>query len=220
MNSEDFHIELQADLTVSDLARFRLSRRVGVDTETAGMNIFRDPLCLVQLCDAEGTVTLVKTNRWNEALLLKELFQDSGTQKIFHNAVFDCSVILLNLGVEVNNAYCTKIASQIIRTYSLEHGLLPVVKDLLGVELDKSHRSTDWNDNHLSNEQLCYAIRDVVYLIKAQEKLEEKIHSRGYLSTGITYDELNQRFQSYIPTIVHAQLNGWEFVFRDKGFVF
>lgn len=204
------------DLSALDLVRIRQSGIVAVDTEMTGVNFHRDLLCLVQIADPSGMIKLIKANDWRKAKNLHDLFLDQNIIKVFHFALMDCSFILKHVGVEVHNSYCTKIASKLIRTYSQKHSLSAMIEELFQVILDKSLSSTNWCQTDLTEHQLQYAANDVLWLIKLREKLEEMLAERGYMPTGLSYSELNNRCQAFIPTLVHLRINGWE-VGKDEN---
>lgn len=209
MNVND-KLTLQQDLSTSDLVRLRESSIVAVDCEMTGLNPNRDLLCLVQLCDVAGNVTLVQTSHWRTSSLLREFFLDPSIVKVFHFAVNDCSFILKQMGIEVSSAYCTKIASKLARTYSQDHRLATIVQEFFRVQLDKAQQSTYWCGATLTLEQLQYAANDVIWLIELKSKLDKLLEAKGVLPTGISYAELNQQCQAFIPHLVHLRLNGWE----------
>jgi len=211
---------LQEDLTDDDLERLLACEAVAVDTELTGLNPNRDLLCLVQICDDERTVNFLKTRNWAACENLKRLLLDPGVIKIFHFALADCSFFLTNLGVTVQNAYCTKIASKIARTYSPEHSLSVLVKEFFRVDLDKTQTSTDWLRDDLTPEQLKYAANDVLWLIDLKRELEGILSRKGNLPTSLTYEELNARCQTFIPNLVHLSVNGWDFGREDRNSVF
>jgi len=146
---------------------------VAVDTETLGLNIHRDRLCLVQLSAGDGSAHLVQFDgKSYEAPRLKALLADPSLTKIFHFARFDIAVLERNLGVATTPLYCTKIASKLVRTYTDRHGLKDLVAELLGVELSKQQQSSDWAAHELSPQQLAYAASDVLHLHALKDKLD------------------------------------------------
>lgn len=121
------------------------SGSIAIDSETMGLNILRDRLCLVQISGGDGNAHLVQFEPGNyEAPNLKKLLADEKIQKIFHFARFDLATLRVYLGVEVQNIYCTKIASRLVRTYSDSHGLKALCEELLGIEISKKQQSSDW----------------------------------------------------------------------------
>lgn len=147
---------------------------VAVDTEAMGLRIKRDRLCLVQLCSESGDVHLVQipSCQRNNAVNLKKLLEDESVLKIFHFARFDIELLNYTFGIRVNNIYCTKIASKLVRTYTDKHGLKNLCKEILNVEISKQEQSSDWGKEDLSEDQLKYAAGDVLYLHRLKEKLD------------------------------------------------
>ncbi|MEM9246790.1 MAG: ribonuclease H-like domain-containing protein [Cyanobacteria bacterium P01_F01_bin.153] len=182
---------------------------LAVDTETMGLRPWRDRLCLVQLCDREGRVSVVRIERGQEeAPNLQAVLENANSTKIFHFARFDIATLWYNLNIEASPVFCTKIASKLVRTYSPKHGLKALVEELAGVDLDKSAQSSDWgNAMALSDEQLEYASNDVRYLITAKEKLEVMLDREERT-------ELAQDCFSCLPTIVTLDLMHYDNIFE------
>ncbi len=102
--------------------------------------------------------------------------ENPAIEKVFHFARFDVAALASGLGIEVKTIFCTKIASKLARTYSPRHGLKEVIKELVGVELDKQAQSSDWGQiDELNKNQLAYAANDVRYLIPAKRTLEKML---------------------------------------------
>ena len=153
---------------------------VAVDTETLGLNILRDRLCLVQLSAGDGTAHLVQLDGSDySAPRLKALLTEPALTKIFHFARFDVAVLERNLGVTTTPIYCTKIASKLVRTYTDRHGLKDLVAELLNIELSKHQQSSDWAAAELSQQQLAYAASDVLHLHALKEKLDAMLDREG-----------------------------------------
>ncbi|MEQ9369594.1 ribonuclease H-like domain-containing protein [Coleofasciculus sp. F4-SAH-05] len=161
------------DLPDALLKTYLNAEAIAVDTETMGLIYQRDRLCLVQLCDPQDRVTVIRIDKkQTEAPNLKQLLEAQTVLKVFHFARFDLAILRQNLDIYVQPVFCTKIASKLARTYTNRHGLKDLVMDLEQVELDKSSQSSDWgNPNNLSDEQLRYAANDVRYLLSVRQKL-------------------------------------------------
>ncbi len=161
------------DLSSETLSRYLSAEAIAVDTETMGLIPQRDRLCLVQLCDASGYVTVIKISKnQTEAPNLKTLMEAKNIIKVFHFARFDVAQFTYTLGIETTSIFCTKIASKLARTYTSSHGLKSLVQELETVELDKTSQCSDWgNAANLSDEQLSYAANDVRYLLPLKDKL-------------------------------------------------
>lgn len=153
---------------------------VAVDTETLGLNVNRDRLCLVQLSAGDGSAHLVQFDGSDYAAPhLKALLTDPSTVKIFHYARFDIAVLEKYLGVATTPIYCTKIVSKLVRTYTDRHGLKDLVGELTGVELSKQQQSSDWAASQLSEQQLAYAASDVLHLHAVKAKLDAMLAREG-----------------------------------------
>jgi len=177
---------------------------VAIDTEAMGLDPARDRLCLIQIFDGETDCHMVQFENSNtESPNLIKLLNDENIQKIFHFARFDMAALKHALKIDVKNVYCTKIASKIARTYTNNHGLKDLCKELLGVEISKKQQSSDWGNTNLSKEQIAYAANDVIYLHQIKNKLDEMLvrEDRQLLVDACL---------SFLPTRVELDLRGWE----------
>ncbi|HEY9625324.1 MAG TPA: ribonuclease H-like domain-containing protein [Crinalium sp.] len=208
MNSEDFQL-FDRDLSDAALEMFLQANAIAADTETMGLLPQRDRLCLVQLCDPNNRVAVVRILQGQtEAPNLKRLLEAEHSLKVFHFARFDIATLRYHLNIQVNPIFCTKIASKLARTYSPRHGLKDVVQELEQVELDKTAQSSDWgNAVNLSPEQLRYACGDVRYLISIQTKLTDMLKREGRW-------ELAQQCFACLPTIAMLDLLQYQNIFE------
>lgn len=152
---------------------------IAVDTETMGLNLNRDRLCLVQIGDGKDNAYLVQIQKGADCPNLKKVLTDTNILKIFHFARFDVAKLYHDLGIVVTPVYCTKIASKLCRTSSPYHGLKNVCFDLLGVSLSKEQQTSDWGTEKLSKEQQQYAANDVLYLHAVKKKLDALLVREG-----------------------------------------
>jgi len=150
---------------------------VAIDTETMGLNLQRDRLCLIQLSNGDGNAHLVQISKKsfedkNNFVNLKKIFQNPNSTKLFHFARFDVAVIEKNICPINGQIYCTKIASKLSRTFGAKHGLSDLCRDLLDIELDKYNQTSDWGAPILNESQLQYAASDVIYLHRLKKELD------------------------------------------------
>jgi ribonuclease D len=178
---------------------------VAIDSETMGLNLHRDRLCLLQMSAGDGTAHLVKFAPDDDyaAPNLKRLLADPAVLKLYHYARFDVGVLQRRLGVIAGPIYCTKIASKLCRTYTDRHGLKDLCRELLGVELSKQQQSSDWGAPELSKEQRQYAASDVLYLHDLKTRLDTMLERLGRTAMA-------QSCFDFIPTRVALDLAGWE----------
>ncbi|WP_420434773.1 ribonuclease D [Hyphobacterium sp.] len=177
---------------------------VAVDTETLGLSLVRDKLCLVQLSTGDGDAHIVQMDRDSyDCPNLKALLADAGVEKILHFARFDVAMIRKYLGVTLAPVFCTKIASKLTRTYTDRHGLKDVTRELLGIELSKQQQSSDWGAAELSDAQLEYAASDVLYLHALRDHLTEKLEREGRM-------EIARACFDFLPTRADLDLLGWD----------
>jgi ribonuclease D len=197
------------DLPDDWLKDYLTADSIAVDTETMGLIYQRDRLCLVQLCDAKGRVTVVRIAKGqNSAPKLQQLLESPDVLKVFHFARFDVAMLQQSLGIRVNPLFCTKIASKLARTYSGRHGLKDLVRELEQVELDKSAQSSDWGDPaNLSEEQLDYAANDVRYLLSLRQKLMRMLEREERW-------KLAQQCFEALPVMVALDLHHYKDIFE------
>lgn len=177
---------------------------VAVDSETMGLRLGRDPLCVVQLSDGGGDAHVVKLDRATyDAPNLKRLLTDPAVTKIFHYGRFDIAMFWLHLGIVTGPVYCTKIASKLARTYTDRHGLKDLTRELLGIEISKAQQSSDWGAAALSDEQVAYAASDVLHLHALRAHLESMLAREGR-------DELARACFDFLPRRALLDVAGWE----------
>lgn len=176
---------------------------VAIDTETLGLQVARDALCVVQLSAGDGEAHVVRMVRpAYDCPNLKALLVDPKVEKIFHFARFDVAVMKHWLGVDVAPLFCTKIASKLARTYTDRHGLKDLVRELAGIELNKQQQSSDWAAETLSEAQTHYAASDVLHLHVARERLIAMLTREGRM-------DLAQACFDFLPVRAALDLAGW-----------
>jgi ribonuclease D len=177
---------------------------VAIDSETMGLRLGRDPLCVVQISAGDGDAHVVRLSRPDyDCPNLKALLTDPTVTKLFHFGRIDIAMFQLHLGVTTSPVYCTKIASKLARTYTDRHGLKDVTRELLGVDLSKVQQSSDWGSPTLSPEQLAYAASDVLHLHALRTRLNAMLVREGRM-------ELAEAAFAYLPHRAILDLAGWE----------
>ena len=187
--------DLPADWTYGDA--------VAIDTETLGLSLARDRLCVVQLSRGDGDAEVVKIEPGQRnAPNLERLLKDPNVVKLFHFGRFDMAVLQHAFGVMAEPVYCTKIASKIARTYSDRHGLKDLTRELIGVEISKQQQSSDWGAEALTDAQLAYAASDVLHLHALRQKLDAMLAREGR-------DGLARAAFAFLPERVRLDLAGF-----------
>lgn len=191
----------EGDLPAGALAN---ATAVAIDSETMGLRLGRDPLCVIQLSDGGGDAHVVKLDRDGyDAPNLKRLLTDPAVLKIFHFGRFDIAMFWLHLGVVTAPVYCTKIASKLARTYTDRHGLKDVTKELLGIDVSKAQQSSDWGAARLSDDQIAYAASDVLHLHALRERLDAMLVRERR-------DHLARACFEFLPHRAMLDVAGWE----------
>ena len=150
-----------------------LGNIVAVDSEFMGLNVKRDPLCLIQVSSGNSDAHIVQFDRktYNAPNLVK-LLTNKNITKIFHFARADLGHIKHYLKVNVENILDTKIASKLARSYSDNHSLKTLIKEFINIDISKQFQSSDFG-GELTEKQLQYCANDVIYLHKIHSKLNQ-----------------------------------------------
>ena len=175
---------------------------VAVDTETMGLRLHRDRLCVVQLSAGDGHAHIVQIIPGQPSPNLAKIFADPTLVKIFHFARFDLAMIQKHLGVRCAPVYCTRTASRLTRTNTDKHGLKDLCKEILGVEMSKQQQSSDWGADTLSEAQIDYAASDVLYLHALKAKLDDMLAREGRTA-------LAEACFRFLPARAALDLAGW-----------
>ena len=148
-----------------------LGNRIAVDGEFMGLNVRRDPLCLIQLSSGNTDAHIIQFNRNNyNAPNLVKILSDDKIIKIFHYSRADLAHIKYYLKTDVNNILDTKICSKLSRSYSDNHSLKTLIKEFINIDISKQFQSSDFG-GELSPAQLKYCANDVIYLHKIHDEL-------------------------------------------------
>jgi len=176
---------------------------VAIDTETLGLNLHRDRLCVVQISPGDGTADVIQIEAGQKkAPNLVKLLKDRSITKIFHFGRFDLAVLAHAFGTMPQPVFCTKIASKLTRTYTDRHGLKELCNELLDVSISKQQQSSDWAAEILSQAQLEYAASDVLYLHRLKAVLEQRLERDGRAKQA-------EACFKFLPTRSELDLMGW-----------
>ena len=150
-----------------------LGNILAIDGEFMGLNVRRDPLCLIQISSGNSDAHIIQLNRSNyRAPNLVKILADNSISKIFHYGRADIAHIKFYLKTDTNNILDTKIASKLARSYSDNHSLKTLIKEFLNVDISKQFQSSDFG-GELTPAQLKYCANDVIYLHKIHEELNK-----------------------------------------------
>ncbi|MCC8483744.1 MAG: ribonuclease H-like domain-containing protein [Rickettsia endosymbiont of Labidopullus appendiculatus] len=182
---------------------FNIAGDLAIDTETMGLKVHRDRLCLLQMSNGDGDAYLVNFIDKNYAAPnLKKLLLDKNRCKIFHYARFDLAAIKKYLEIDLENIFCTKISSKLVRTYTDSHGLKDLCRELLSVQISKQQQSSYWGRNELTEEQKEYAAKDVLYLHQLRSILQDRLLAENRL-------DLAKQIFKFLPIRANLDLIGW-----------
>ncbi len=156
-----------------------LGNIIAVDGEFMGLNVNRDPLCLIQISTGNSDAHIIQLDRKNyKAPILNKILSDEKIIKIFHYGRADMAHIKHYLKTETKNIQDTKIASKLARSYSDSHSLKTLIKEFINIDISKQFQSSDFGGD-LSPAQLKYCANDVVYLHKIHEELNKILIREG-----------------------------------------
>ena len=207
---KDFNL-FENDITDEAFDYYSKQSVLSCDTETRGLVIPRDRLCLIQLCDKNDVVSVVrfasKEAFQKKSQNLVKLLEDEKILKLFHFARFDIAVIKQYLKCDTNNVFCTKIASKLVRTYTDRHSLKELTYELLKISLDKSNQTSDWASSELTDSQIEYACNDVKVLIPIYEKIIAMLERENL-------KELSFELSRALKVVTQADLLGYHSIFE------
>ena len=150
-----------------------LGNVIAIDGEFMGLNVRRDPLCLIQISSGKNDAHIVQLDRSNyDAPNLKKILSNATITKIFHYGRADIAHIKYYLKTETNNILDTKIASKLARSYSDNHSLKTLIKEFMSIDISKQFQSSDFG-GELTPAQQKYCANDVIYLHKIHAELEK-----------------------------------------------
>ena len=177
----------------------KLGNLIAVDGEFMGLNVGRDPLCLIQLSSGNSEAHIVQFDRKTyDCPNLIKLLVDENITKIFHYGRADMAHIKYYLKTETNNILDTKIASKLARSYSDSHSLKTLIKEFINIDVSKQFQSSDFG-GELSSAQLKYCANDVIYLHKIHEELNKILERENRI-------ELYQDCLKFLKTRVNLDL--------------
>ena len=181
----------------------KLGNLIAIDTEAMGLNHQRDRLCLIQLSNGNGTCHLLKINDvTNKPKNLIKILKDKKILKIFHYARFDVGILNYTYDINIQNIYCTKIASKLVRTFTEKHGYQDLCLELLNKKILKTKQTSDWGANKLSPSQKKYAATDVLYLHQLKYKLDKMLLRENRI-------KISEACFNFIEHRVSLDLLGW-----------
>ena len=180
----------------------RFSDKIAIDCEFMGLNVERDRLCVVQISSGSNDAHVIKLDKDNySAPNLKKVLMNKKINKIFHFARADLLFLKKYLSVNIENVDCTNIASKIARTFTDKHGLKDLIKEFIGIDVSKQLQTSDFG-GELSEKQLQYCARDVIYLHKIYDSLKKILDREDRF-------EIYKKTIEFLPTRVDLDFNSY-----------
>jgi len=196
----------QRDITDEYVDYVCKARIVAWDIETTGLDWRKDRIAICQLYTPNRPVVVVRVGNIPPQKL-RSLLSDTSVRKVFHHAMFDLRFMSYHWKVLPQNIACTKIASKLLNVKNKnKHSLKVVLKQYLGVVIDKNERLSNWLVGELTGEQISYAARDVMYLLSLLDVLERELGARGLL-------EFAHECFAHIPTRVRLDVLGYSDIY-------
>ena len=181
----------------------KFNKSIAIDTETMGLNPHRDRLCLIQISNGGNVCHLIKIDEnSSKPKNLIKILTNKKILKIFHYARFDVAILKHTYKINIDNIYCTKIASKLSRTFTNQHGYKDLCKELLDVEISKSKQTSDWGNKKLTLAQQKYAATDVFYLHKIKDELNKILKRENRI-------ELAKACFDFVKFRTNLDLDGW-----------
>ena len=160
----------------------KLGNVLAVDGEFMGLNVRRDPLCLIQISTGNSDAHIIQFDRKNyNAPNLIKILNDENITKIFHYGRADLAHIKYYLKTDTNNILDTKIASKLARSYSDQHSLKALIKEFVNIDISKQFQNSDFG-GELSPAQLKYCANDVIFLYKIHNELNVILERENRIS--------------------------------------
>ncbi len=156
------------------------SSTVAVDTEFMRERTYYARLCLVQLATADHVFVLDAIALGDRIAALGPLMADPATVKVFHAGSQDIEIIMQATGAIPSPVFDTQVAAT-LAGFPSQVGYSQLVKDLLGVAIEKGDTYSDWARRPLTNEQIEYAADDVRHLVRVHALLSERLTREGRL---------------------------------------
>ncbi len=176
-----------------------LGNIIAVDGEFMGLNVRRDPLCLIQISSGNSDAHIVQFDRKDyQAPNLVKILSDQNVTKIFHYGRADMAYIKYYLKTETLNILDTKIASKLARSYSDNHSLKTLIKEFVNIDISKQFQSSDFGGK-LTPAQLKYCANDVIYLHQIHNELKKILERENRI-------ELYKECLKFLKTRVNLDL--------------
>jgi len=201
------HVTIQVgDLSIDDIELAAKIGEVGWDIETTGLDWHTAAICTCQLSIGDERIVIVKTNESRPDHLCS-LLRDNQVRKVFHHATFDLRFMAYKWEASACNVACTKIASKLLKPNRNDHSLKCLLREHLGIHINKNERMSNWLSGELTAEQVSYAARDVMYLIPLLKKLEEDLEYKKLIV-------LSRACFAHIPTRVQLDIQRYGDVYE------
>ncbi len=164
--------------TLAELVdQLRKAPSVAIDTEFMRERTYFARLCLIQLA-SDDVAAIVDPLAIADLSPLRELLTDPAVVKIFHAGSQDLEIFYRLFGVATAPIFDSQVAAT-LAGFPQQVGYGALVKEVMGVTLDKGDTYTDWAKRPLSETQIEYALNDVRYLPEIRRRLLAEMEREG-----------------------------------------
>lgn len=162
--------------TLSRIAtELKKEKSIGVDLEADSLFHYQEKVCLIQISTPSKNI-LVDPLSLDDLSPLSPVFSDPNIQKVLHGADYDIRSLYRDFGIEVNALFDTQIAAKFLGI--METGLANLLRERLGVLVDKKYQKRDWSQRPLPDAMLAYAVTDTIHLLPLSRMLENELRER------------------------------------------
>ena len=176
--------------------RMRNSLVVGFDTEFVSEDSFEPQLCLVQVA-AEGHLAVIDPLAVNDMKPFWKQIAEPGHVTVVHAGREEFRFCRRAIGRRPHQLFDLQIAAGMI---GLEYpaAYSKLIQKLLNKTLAKGETRTDWRRRPLSDQQINYAIDDVVHLEPMLNELHTRLQQLGRLEwLDVEIENWQRHIESY-----------------------
>ena len=149
------------------------SKIISIDIEFMRRNTFFPEPCVIQISDGNNHGCIDLTLEINYKEIFKNIF-DNNKIIVLHSCRQDLEILYMLLGYIPKKIFDTQFAASFLG-YKYQIGYAEVMKEIFQIEIDKTEKMTNWKKRPLTENQIKYALNDVIYLNNLHDNLEKKL---------------------------------------------
>ncbi|MDI6741595.1 MAG: hypothetical protein QMD11_02555 [Smithella sp.] len=201
---------------------FERAKVLSIDTEYDSFRYFKEKLCLIQVHANNTTYVFDPPGNLNLSFLGR-FFEDRRIVKIFHAAENDIRLLKRDYKFDFNNIFDTHRAALLLgfQQLSLEKMLL----QFAGIELKKNKKiqRSRWDGRPLTDEQIEYAVQDVIHLPMLCERQSMELDAKGLKAAALeAFSKIAETdwHERRINRQGYLKIKGYESLDHDKKELF